>query len=432
MTHSLLSLWQHATPAGISCDPLTEKVKADAVVIGAGFTGLSTAWHLKQQGLDVVVLEGRDIGYGASGRNNGQVIPVLTRADPDYLVGRFGETGERFVKLIGNSAGFLFDLVRELDLDCEAEQNGWIQPAHSPGRFHAVSENRFRQWQSHGMPVELYDKADVGRRLGSDFFHGGFGNPTGGHINPLALTRELARAAVAAGVRIFENSPATAYARVGDKWQVTTERGQVDAEAMVVASNTYTGELVPNLAKRLSRSIVPVASWQMSTEPLPEKVRKSIVPGREAVSDTHGDLHFFRYDARHRLISGGALALPFNARARIKDRIEKRLNRIFPQYTNPKIDYVWTGYVGMTQDHTPHFHKLGPNGWAWIGCNGRGVALSVALGRELARAVNRPNEDELPFPITEIEPLPMQPFIRRAARPFTLALYRWRDSREIG
>ena len=150
--------------------------------------------HLAKAGKAVTVLEAEDVGYGASGRNNGQVIPVLTRADPDALCARFGDAGERFVKLIGGSAAYLFDLVRENGLNCEAEQNGWIQPAHTPGRFRAISENRFRQWEKHGAEVELIDKAELDRRIGTNFFFGGFGNRTGGHINPLALTRELARA----------------------------------------------------------------------------------------------------------------------------------------------------------------------------------------------------------------------------------------------
>ncbi len=429
---SLTSLWRHVTPPGPVCETLDYGIKADVVVIGAGFTGLSTAWHLRERGLDVVVLEGRDVGYGASGRNNGQVIPVMTRADPDMLVAKFGEVGERFVQLIGGSAGFLFDLVRKLELNCEAEQSGWIQPAHSPGRVRAISQNRFRQWQAHGAPVELLDRAEVSKRLGTDFFYGGFGNPTGGHINPLALVRELARVSVAAGVKIYENSPATVIARDGDNWWVTTAKGSVKAKAMVVATNTYTGELSPGLLPKLAKSVLPVASWQMSTAPLSEALRQSIVPGRQAVSDTHGDLHFFRYDARNRLITGGALALPFNKKPRIKAHIERRLTKIFPQFENPEIDFVWTGYVGMTRDFTPHFHKLGPNGWAWVGCNGRGVALSVALGKELARAVAQPNDKALPFPITEIKTLPLQPLLRRVSRPFTLSLYRWRDSREIG
>ena len=431
MTNST-SLWRAFTPIGATYDPLNGSTETDVTIIGAGFTGLSTALHLAKAGSSVTVLEAEDIGFGASGRNNGQVIPVLTRADPDALTARFGEAGERFVRLIGGSAATLFDLVREHGLECEAEQSGWIQPAHSPGRFKAISENRYHQWIKHGAQVELLDKAELERRIGTDIFFGGFGNRTGGHINPLALTRELARAAAGYSAVIHEHSPALSYARDGDNWRVRTPEGEIQSRALVVATNAYTGEMAPGLAPRLARSVMPVTSWQLATAPLSDNVRSTVVPDRQAISDTHGDLHFFRYDARNRLITGGALAMPFNGHQRIRARIAKRLERIFPQYVEPEIEYSWTGYVGATRDHTPHFHKLGPNGWTWIGCNGRGVALSVALGGELAKAVQGVTEQDLAFPLTEIEPLPLHKFLRLTSRPFTLTLYRYRDWREMG
>jgi len=427
-----ISLWRSVTPTGESHPPLEEAIHADAVVVGAGFTGLSTAWHLAGKGLSVVLLEGVDIGHGASGRNNGQVIPVMTRAEPDYLIERFGQTGERFVDLVGGSARYLFDLVREEELDCEAEQTGWIQPAHSPGRVEAISANRYRQWQSVSDDIELLDKAACERLTGSPFFHGGFMNKTGGHINPLALARELGRIASQQGVQIFENSPALRYEQTADGWRVETEKGSVTAGAMVLATNAYSGQIRSGFAPRLARSVVPVLSWQMATQPLSDNIRKSVIPERHAVSDTQGDLHFFRYDARNRLVTGGALVLPFNREHRVKARIIKRLQKVFPQFTDPKIENIWTGHISITQDHTPHFHKLGPNGWAWIGCNGRGVALSVSMGRAFAEAIMEPDEKDLPFPVTNIESVPFQRLASKIAPPFALSYYRWRDQREVG
>jgi len=426
------SLWRAYTPVGATYAPLLSDNETDVTIIGAGFTGLTTALQLTKAGNSVTVLEAKEVGYGASGRNNGQVIPVLTRADPEMLTTRFGEAGERFVQLIGGSAAFLFKLVREHALECEAEQTGWIQPAHSPGRFQSVSEKRFRQWEKYGADFELIEKAELDRRIGSNFFFGGFGNRTGGHINPLALTRELARVGTENGAVIHEKSPALSYTQEGDGWRVTTPRGVLRSRALVIATNAYTGELVPSLAPRLARSVMPVTSWQLATAPLSDNVLRTVVPDRQAISDTHGDLHFFRYDARNRLITGGALAMPFNGHKRIRAHIAKRLQRIFPQYLEPQIEYSWTGYVGATRDHTPHFHRLGPNGWTWIGCNGRGVALSVTLGNEFAKAVMGAREDDLAFPLTDIEPLRMYKFLRLTSRPFTLSLYRYRDWREIG
>lgn len=428
---SLASLWRGVTPAGQRHESLSGDAVADAVVVGAGYTGLSAAWHLAGDGLDVVVLEACDVGSGASGLNNGQVIPVLTRADPDMLIDRFAGAGERFVRLIGGSAQDLFDLVRQEGLECEAEQSGWIQPAHSPGRVRAVSQSRFRQWRRNGAAVELLDKAAVDGLLGTGFYHGGMLHRSGGHINPLALARELARIASERSVRLFENTPGLGISRQPDGWRVATIRGHVRAKALVLATNAYTGERAAGLASNMARTILPIRSWQMATQPLPDDVRATIVPGRQAVSDTQGDLHFFRYDARHRLVTGGALALPHDAEARLKQHIGRRLKKLFPQIGEPRFEYVWNGYIGKTRDHTPHVHRLGPDGWAWVGCNGRGVALSVAMGRELARAVGGAATSDLPFPVTEVEPLPLHGLLRLFAPPLTLSLYRRRDRREV-
>ena len=179
------SLWAATAPAAPALPMLDRDTETDVAVIGAGFSGLSTALHLREAGRDVVVLEARDVGFGASGRNNGQVIPTLTRPDPDDMVARLGaENGEKFVALVRDSASYLFDLVRRHAIACDAEQTGWIQPAHSPGRV-LLSERRVRQWSRRGAPVELVDRARMQQMLGSEAYYGGMLNPTGGHINPL-------------------------------------------------------------------------------------------------------------------------------------------------------------------------------------------------------------------------------------------------------
>lgn len=423
------SLWAAVTPAAPDFPSLQDDIEADVVVVGGGFTGLSTALHLAETGRRVVVLEAAAPGWGASGRNNGQVIPTLTRPDPDDIVARWGEAGERFVTLLRDSAADLFALAARHGIDCEAEQTGWIQPAHTPGRLR-ISERRFEQWRRHGASVALLDRDEVRRRVGSDLWHGGWTATTGGHINPLALARGLARVAAEKGAQIFAGSPVVAIGRQSDRWQARTERGTVTAHGLVLATNAYSGVFADTVAPALAREVVPVLSWQMATEPLDAAQRQTIVPGREAVSDTHGDLYFFRYDARNRLVTGGALIVPLAGADRLRRRIGARLARIFPQLGPVSFDFVWNGYIGMTRDYLPHLHRLGPNGYAWAGCNGRGVALSVAMGRELARAVTGTPERDLPMPIEPIRPIPFHGIARRLAS-MMLAVYRWRDNREI-
>jgi glycine/D-amino acid oxidase-like deaminating enzyme len=423
------SLWAAVTPPGPELPALSAPHAADVVVIGAGFTGLSAALHLVRAGVDVAVLEAMEPGWGASGRNNGQVIPTLSRPDPDDIVARHGAAGERFVALLRDSASVLFDLVREEGIAAEAEQTGWVQPVHTPGRM-KIAERRVAQWARRGAPVALLSRAEVARRLGSDAWFGGWWNRTGGHINPLALARGMARRVVEHGGRIYTRTPAQGFARAGGRWVVETARGKVTARALVLATNAYTGAIEGQLAPVIAREIVPVLSWQMATAPLGDNVRSSVLPGRPAMSDTHGELYFARYDARHRLVTGGALLNPVNGAERLKPYIAARLQRLFPALGEVGFDYVWNGAIGMTRDYLPHLHRLGPDGYAWAGCNGRAVALSIALGREFARAIQGVPDDDLALPFTESAPIPFHGAARLLA-PLMLLAYRRRDRREI-
>ncbi|MEM8877410.1 MAG: FAD-binding oxidoreductase [Pseudomonadota bacterium] len=419
------SLWAETAPDAPRTEPLTTDIDTDIVIIGGGFTGLSCALHSAEAGRSVVLLEAREIGFGASGRNNGQVIPALTRPDPDDLVARFGADGERFVALLGGAAQLLFDLVREHGIECEAEQNGWIQPAHSPGRM-AIAERRVAQWSRRGMDVDLIDKDTMHQLLGSDAWHGGWTARTGGTVNPLALARGMTAAAIKAGAKVFTQSPALSTRHNGTRWIVETKNGCVSAGGLLIATNAYTDEINTNL----KHEIVPVLSWQMATTPITDNVRKTVLSGRQAVSDTRGDLRFFRYDRTGRLITGGALIIGAGAVPRLKTLVGQRLRTAFPQLGEFGFTHVWNGHIGMTTDYTPRFHDIGPDGYAWAGCNGRGVALAVAVGREFARALSGLPKVDLALPFTDIEPIPFQPLLRHLA-PLNLNTYRWRDSREL-
>lgn len=422
------SLWSSVTPDRPAAAPLSGPAETDIAVIGAGFTGLSAAIEAARRGHAVTVLEANTAGWGASGRNNGQVIPILTAAEPDAWIARHGDVGRRMVDLIGNSASILFDLVSEFDMRAEAEQSGWFQPAHSPGRV-KLSQQRVDAWQRFGFPAEFKDGAETREILGTDFWYGGMFNPTGGHINPLALSRAMAGAAEGLGATLHEESPVTGFTRDGAGWRVITDKGVLKARALILATNAYTGEIAPGLAPRLARSIIPVLSWQMFTEPLGENLRAKLLPGRQAVSDTRGDLRFFRYDARNRLVTGGAVIGSLNEAERVRKKAARNLAEAFPDLGVPEIAGIGSGYVGMNWDRFPRVHRLGPDGWAWIGCNGRGVAFGTALGRELARVVTGVPEAELALPVTEPKPFPGHALLRRVA-PTYLAWLKRKDLSE--
>ncbi|MBI5263804.1 MAG: FAD-binding oxidoreductase [Bradyrhizobium sp.] len=423
------SLWAAVTPPGPELPELIGTQQADVVVIGGGFTGLSTALHLREAGVDVAIVEAMEPGWGASGRNNGQVIPTLSRPDPDDIVARHGPAGERFVYLLRDSASTLFDMASRYGIEAEQEQTGWMQPVHSPGRI-KIAERRVRQWSKFGAPVELLSREQARDMTGSEAWFGGFWNRTGGHINPLALSRGLARATIVKGARIFARSPASSFTRTGNRWLVKTEKGEISARALVVASNAYSGEFAKSLVPDIAYEVMPVLSWQMATQPLSDNVRKTIIPGRQAMSDTHGELYFARYDARNRLVTGGAIIGPGDKAERLKGIVTQRLRRLWPQIGEVRFDYVWNGYVGMTTDYMPRFHRLGPDAYGWTGCNGRSVALTMGLGNELAKAVRGVPENELALPFTRPVRIPAHGLLRKIA-PIKLLLYRYRDAREI-
>ena len=221
------SFWYADAPAAPATHALEGEATADVAIVGAGYTGLSCALHLAERGARAIVLEAGEIGSGASGRNNGQVIPTFSRIEPDALAdstppeqgGR--AKGEQLVQLVADSAAFTFDLIRAHGMDCDAEQRGWVQPAHTPGRV-KLAERRAAAWARRGAPVEMLDRAGVERITGSRFWHGGWLNRSGGRVQPLAFCRELARVAMAKGAQVFTGSRVIALSRQGAEWRVAT------------------------------------------------------------------------------------------------------------------------------------------------------------------------------------------------------------------
>ena len=426
------SLWAAVTKPPGSYPPNIGPQSADVVIIGAGFTGLSAALHLRRAGLTTTVLEAAEPGWGASGRNNGQVIPTLSRVDPDAIIARHRVAGERFVALIRDSAQTLFDILKDERIDAEAEPTGWVQPVHSAGRV-ALAERRVAQWTKAGANVAMLSRDELALKLGPNPWHGGWWAPSGGHINPLSLARGLARAVTDRGGVIHGGSPALSFGRAGSRWVVTTAEGRIDARALVLATNATTGVYSERLAPTLDHEMVTLTSWQMATTPIPDDIRRQVIPQRCAVSDTHRELRFARYDARHRLVTGGALLGQHNAEGRLKSLIAKRLVEMFPALAQLpggiQFEYLWNGPIGMTRDALPRVHMLGPDAYAWVGCNGRGVALAMAIGREFARGILGTPRAELALPFTEPAPIPLHGLVSRFA-PLMLLDARRQDRRE--
>ena len=418
------NLWSSTAIAAPDTPPLNGEHKADAVVIGAGFTGLSAALHLAQKGVSVIVLEAAEPGFGASGRNNGQVIPGYSRHSPDDIVREFGaERGERLNQWVAGSADLVFKLIAEHAIDCDAFQGGWLQPAHAPSRMKGV-RTKHDQWAARQSQVEMLSAEESARLTGSPVYvHGGWIHKQGGHIQPLSYARGLAHAALAAGARIHGASPASAIDRHGNAWRISTTQGSVEAEQVIIATNAYTDDLWP----KLKRTIIPLRSFHSATAPLSDEEAATVMPEGHGLSDTREALWAFRKDRMNRIITTAAPLFTFGARGSVTRDIIKRYRTAFPQIREPKLEFIWQGQIAMTPERLPRFHELAGGVYAGLGYSGRGIAIGTAMGQQLAERVMGTAASELAVPDSDLKPMPMHGLLVPMARGL-IPIFRWRDS----
>jgi len=381
------SLWAATAAAAADTPALRGERRADAVVVGAGFTGLSAALHLAEAGADVVVLEAGEPGWGASGRTGGQVIPGL-KYDPEELVAKFGpERGERMALFAGGAADLVFELIERHGIDCHAARSGWIQGVHARRRMD-LAERRVEQWARRGAPVELIDAARMVELTGPARYAGG--------------SRGLAHAAIGAGAAVHGGSPATALVRENQGWRVETPGGAMIADQVLLATNAYTDALWPGLRQ----SIIPMFSYQVATRPLGDNLRRSILAGGMPVADTRRLLNYFRLDHTGRLVVGGRGRAGQTDDPAFYRNIVDGLNWLFPQLDGIEMDHYWAGQVALTLDHLPRAAELAPGLHAMIGYNGRGVAMATACGKMMAARMRGMPLADLPLPSAPLKPIP--------------------------
>jgi glycine/D-amino acid oxidase-like deaminating enzyme len=397
------SLWAATAAPAPATAPLQASTRADVLVIGAGYAGLSTALHLAERGVDALVLEAREIGFGGSGRNGGQVIPGL-KYDPDELMARYGpQRGEQVLRFAAGTADAVFDLIERHGMDVPRVRAGWIQGAHTAAALD-LAQRRAAQWARHGADVQALDRAQVTALLGTGKYLGGWLDRRAGTIQPLSYVRGLARAAMQAGARLHTDSPVRALRREAGKWTATTASGAtVTADRVVLCTNAYGADLWPGLKP----TIIDANTFQVATQPLPDDVRASILPQGQVCSDTRNLLLYFRQDHQGRLLMGGRG--PFREPRGPQDwrHLERVMVKMFPQVAGIPFEYRWCGRVAITRDYLPHLHEPAPGVLIDIGCQGRGVGLQTAMGRAMAQYVADGDAGSLPVPLTPIKPFPL-------------------------
>lgn len=418
------TLWQATARGWQAFDRLSADAVADVAVIGGGFTGLTAALHLARSGARVIVLEADEIGAGASGRNAGFVVPNFAKAEPWAVIERFGEEkGRALLAHVAHGAERVFETIKTLQIDCDAEQAGWLQAADTAAGCELL-QRRVEAWRSLGRPIRFLDGVEATRRAGVSAYKGALFDPTGGVINPLSYAYGLARGAHAAGARIVEDASVTSIERDGGRWKLRCGAHVARAEQTLLCTNAS----AIGIAKRLYRMIVPLAVYQIATQPLPAETVTRFSPERNPVSDIRANLFTYRLDRENRLISGGMSMLPVGAHARMARMIVRRIADELKLDSVPEVEFVWRGVAAMTTDFLPHLYELGPGFIAGVGCNGRGVAMTAMLGETLAQAAGGAALRDLPVPLAAGRPIPFHVF-SRAAPSFAIAHARLKDWR---
>ncbi|ABV35676.1 FAD dependent oxidoreductase [Shewanella sediminis HAW-EB3] len=362
---------------------LADNVEADICIIGAGYTGLSTAIHLLELGFSVTVLEAARIGWGASGRNGGQIVNSFSR-DIDSIEKTVGkESGKLFGEMAFEGSRIIKELIHKYNIQCDLKEGGVFAAINPKQMGHLEAQKAL--WEKHGHMghLELLDGKGIRSVVDSERYVGGLLDKSGGHIHPLNLALGEAHAVESLGGKIFEDS-AVIKVEQGDNPVVHTAKGSVKAKFVVVAGNAYLNGLMPQLQAKS----MPCGTQVVTTEPLSDELAASLLPQDYCVEDCNYLLDYFRLSGDKRLIYGGGVVYGARDPADIEAIIRPKMLETFPQLKDVKIDYTWTGNFLLTLSRLPQVGRIGDNVYYSQGCSGHGVTYTHLAGKILAEAIH--------------------------------------------
>ncbi|UTW12971.1 NAD(P)/FAD-dependent oxidoreductase [Marinobacterium rhizophilum] len=365
---------------------LQGEATADICVIGAGFTGLSSALHLAEQGFSVIVLEASRIGFGASGRNGGQIVHSYSR-DMDFIEQHYGaDTADAMGAMAFEGGRIIRDFVQRYRIQCDLKDGG-IFAACTGAQLDALAKKK-RLWEKHGhQQLEMLDADSIRQHIGSTRYTGGLLDRSGGHFHPLNLVLGEAAALESLGGVIYEDSKVVRVEQ-GARVRLHTGQGSVSAAHVVVAGNAYLDGLIPQLAQKS----MPCGSQVLATEPLSAAVQQALLPQGQCVEDCNYLLDYYRLSGDGRLIYGGGVTYGAREPGRIEQLIRPNLIRTFPQLATVKVDFAWTGNFLLTLMRLPQFGRIGSNIYYAQGYSGHGIASSHLAGRLICDAIRGESE----------------------------------------
>ena len=416
--------WYAASATPLPQQPALEGAleDADVCILGAGYTGLSAALDLAEAGYRVVVLEAQRIGWGASGRNGGQAI-VGYGCEQSRLEGLLGQEAARV----------LFDLSREgMDLlrariarhgiRCDW-RDGHAHVPIKPRQEHELRAGIVEMAQKYDYPLQWWDRRRLRDELESDRYLGAVYDPASGHLHPLEYAFGLARAALGAGVRIFERSPVVELVR-GNRPRLRTPHGHVAADFAVIAGNAWLRGVAPELESR----VMPVGTYIAATAPMGEDRARALIANDMAVADVNWALDYFRLSRDHRLLFGGRASYSSYPPPNLRGVMRRRIRAVFPQLDDLPIEYLWGGYVDISLNRAPHWGRLAPNVYFAQGFSGHGVASTGLAGRLIAEAIGGQSQRLDLFAKIPHAPFPGGRVLRTPLLVLAMAWYRMRDA----
>ncbi len=372
----------YAASVGDATDfaPLRGEKSADVCVVGAGFTGVSTALHLAERGYDVHVVEAKKVGWGASGRNGGQLIGGIS-GERTIAKNIHNDTADVLRNLRWGGHDIIRERVATYGIQCDLKF-GYLDVAIRTRHLRDFrSEYERLQRESFPHKVEILSKDVTCELIGTNAYVGALLNMGNGHLHPLKLCVGEARAAVACGATIYEQSPVVDIQK-GDKAKVVTAQGSVTADAVIIAGNAY-----HSVEPKLRGVMFPVNSFIIATEPLDDEIVATINPRDLAVCDPNFVLEYFRLSADKRLLFGGRCNYFGDDPKSIEKRLRPKMSKIYPQLATVRIDYAWGGTIGVPVNRVPQLGRLSPNVLYCQGYSGHGVNVTHLAGQIMADAI---------------------------------------------
>jgi gamma-glutamylputrescine oxidase len=413
------SLYAARADGTLAFPALAGATRADVAIIGGGYTGLSAALHLAEAGVDVVLLEAERVGWGASGRNGGQ-LHSGQRRDQDWLEEHLGpDDARRLWDLAEEAKALVRDLIARHAIACDW-RSGLIDTTHRrrllAGEIAYVDKLRTRYGYD---AVEWLDRERLADAIGTGVYHGGRRDRGAGHLDPLKFAEGLARAAAKAGARIFEGTRATRLAGTA----IDTPQGAVSAETIIVAGNGYLDGIDATIESR----VMPIDNYILATAPIGAGRPGGLIPGGEAVSDTRFVVYYFRPSADGRLVFGGGETYSRRPPADVAAFVRRHLARVYPHLAGTKIDYAWGGTLAITLPRLPFIRRVRPGVYTGAGYSGQGVALAPFAGKILAEAIcNAPARLDA-FAGLPVPPFPGGTWLRQPALVAGMMWYALRD-----